>query len=277
MASRSLAGLILDEAAEALGELGTWLRLAHACPKCAARQGCSHLGRCPLRRVARLRCLLGSGDPQRRGEALVALRRERGELATSAGDRRLPASLGSAVTLTSSVIELLVATSIPLEPGARKLLGETAVPVLATAMATAPTPTARVPPRRMLKLLRRLLERLCVAQPRRRGARRAFASRMLRGGSVLVLRPAQPRTVRDDGRRARRETSGMDPVPPLWRLLLLVLPQAREGQLWPSCVRVERAMQLHRRALIRLFRELDQRAVLSTRPQSVIAGKAGAP
>lgn len=69
----------------------------------------------------------------------------------------------------------------------------------------------------------------------------------------------------------------MDPVPPLWRLLLLLLPQAREGQLWRSRVRVQRAMRLHRRAVIRLFRELDQRAVLSTRPRSVLAGKAGAP
>ena len=273
MASRSLAGLVLDEAAEVLGELGTWLRLAHACPKCAARQGCSHLGRCPLRRVARLRCLLGSGDPHRRGEALVALRRERGELGTSMGDRRFPASRASTVTLTSSVIELLMATSVPLEPGARKALGETTRPMLATATAT----TTHVPPRRTLKVLRKLLERLCVAPPRRRGARRACASRRLRGGSALVVRSAQRRAVRDDGRRARRETSEMDPVPPLWRLLLLLLPQAREGQLWRSRVRVQRAMRLHRRAVIHLFRELDQRAVLSTRPRSVLAGKAGAP
>ena len=272
MASRSLAGLVLDEAAEVLGELGTWLRLAHACPTCAARQGCSHLGRCPLRRVARLRCLLGSGDPQRRGEALVALRRERGELA-AAGDRRIPASLGSVVTLTSSVIELLLATSVPLEPGALTVLGETTVSTLATATA----PTIPVPPRRMLKLLRRLLGRLCAAHPRRRGARRAFASRRQRGGSALVLRSAQRRAVRESERRARRKTRGMDPVPPLWRLVLLLLPQAREGHLWPSRVKVERALRLHQRAVIRLFRALDQRAVLFTRPRSVFAGKAGAP
>jgi hypothetical protein len=273
MASRSLAGLVLDEAAEVLGELGTWLRLAHACPKCAARQGCSHLGRCPLRRVARLRCLLGSGDPQRRGEALVALRRERAELATSAGDRRLPASTASEMTLTSSVIEVLRAMSVPLEPGALTVLGETTVPTLATAT----PPTAHVPPRRMLKLLRKFLRRLCAAHPRRRGARRAHPSRMQRGGSALVLGSTQRRAVRDNERRARRETRGMDPVPPLWRLVLLLLPQAREGHLWPSRGKVERAMRLHRRAVIRLFRALDQRAVLSTRPRSVLAGKAGAP
>lgn len=273
MASRSLAGLVLDEAAEVLGELGTWLRLAHACPKCAARAGCSHLGRCPLRRVARLRCLLGSGDPQRRGEAIVALRRERGELGTSAGIRRFPASRGSAVTLTSSVIEVLRATSVPLEPGALTVPGETTGPTLALA----PAPTAPVPLRRMLKLLRKLLGRLCAAQPRSRGARCAFASRMQRGGSALVPRAAQRRDPRDGERRARRKTRGMDPVPPLWRLVLLLLPQARESHLWPSRATVEHAMRLHRRAVIRLFRELDQRAVLSTRPRNLVAGKAGAP
>jgi hypothetical protein len=272
MTSRSLAGLVLDEAAEVLGELGTWLRLAHACPKCATRQGCSHLGRCPLRRVARVRCLVGSGDPQRRGEALVALRRERGELGTSVGDRRLPASLGAAATLTSTAIELLVVMSVPLEAGARKALGETTVSMLATAT----PPTAPVPPRHMLKLLRKLLERLCVAEPRRRGARRVRASRMQCGGSVPGLGATRRRAVRGDEPRARRETRGMDPVPPLWRLVLLLLPQAREGRLWPSRGKVERAMRLHRRAVIHLFRELDQRAVLSIRPRRVIAGKAGA-
>jgi hypothetical protein len=83
MVSRSLPGLVLEEAAEVLDDLGTWLRLADACPTCAALQGCSHLGRCPLGRVARLRCLLGSGDQQRLDDALLALQRERGDLETS--------------------------------------------------------------------------------------------------------------------------------------------------------------------------------------------------
>lgn len=203
----------------------------------------------------------------------MALRRERGELGTSAGIRQLPASRGSAVTLTSSVIEVLRAMSVPLEPGALTVPGETTGPTLALALA----PTAPVPLRRMLKLLRKLLGRLCAAQPRRRGARRAFASRMQRDGSALVGRSARCRAVRDSERRARRKTRGMDPVPPLWRLVRILVPQAREGHLWPSRATVEHAMRLHRRAAIRLFRELDQRAVLSTHPCNLVAGKAGAP
>ena len=68
----------------------------------------------------------------------------------------------------------------------------------------------------------------------------------------------------------------MDLVPPLWRLLLHLLPQTRAGHLWPSRARVERAMRLHRRAVTRLLRELEQRGVLATRPRDVAAGKAGA-
>ncbi len=51
----------------------------------------------------------------------------------------------------------------------------------------------------------------------------------------------------------------------------------REGRLGPSIVRVERAIRLHRRAQTHLFRELDERGILSTRPRNVVAGKAGAP
>lgn len=110
MAVRSVPQLVLDEALEVLGELGVWLSLAYSCPKCGVLQDCSHQPGCPLIRVARLRCLLGSGDQQRRDDEFVALRRERGELVTSEGDRPLPASLGSAATLASAAIELPLAT-----------------------------------------------------------------------------------------------------------------------------------------------------------------------
>jgi hypothetical protein len=100
MAVRSVPQPVLDEALEVLGELGAWLRLTHACPKCDALQGCSHQAGCPLGRIARLRCVLGSEDPQRREDELVALRRERGER-TLEGDPPLPSSLGPAVTQAS--------------------------------------------------------------------------------------------------------------------------------------------------------------------------------
>lgn len=85
MAVRSIHQLVLDEALDVLDELGAWLRLAQPCPKCEAPQGCSHEARCPLARVARLRCLLGSGDQRCRDVELAALRRERSESAASTG------------------------------------------------------------------------------------------------------------------------------------------------------------------------------------------------
>jgi len=83
MAVRSVHQLVLDEAIDVLSELAAWLRLAHACPKCEALQGCSHQPRCPLGRVARLRILFGSGDQRRRDVELAALRRERGDSTAS--------------------------------------------------------------------------------------------------------------------------------------------------------------------------------------------------
>jgi hypothetical protein len=79
MAVRSVPQIVLDEAADVLGELGIWVRLSSACPRCGAPLGCTHVAGCPLGRVPRLRCLLGSGDQQHRDDELAALRRERGE------------------------------------------------------------------------------------------------------------------------------------------------------------------------------------------------------
>jgi hypothetical protein len=105
MASRSIPEVVLEEAAEVLGALGDWLRLAPHCPSCLAVWGCSHDARCPLDRVRRLRCLLGSGDEKRRDEELNALRRERGAT-TPAEDGALTARLRSTVAV------------VPVEPGA---------------------------------------------------------------------------------------------------------------------------------------------------------------
>jgi hypothetical protein len=272
MASRSLPGLVLEEAAEVLGELGAWLRLADACPKCAALQGCSHQAGCPLGRVARLRCLLGSEDQHRREDELVALRRERGELVTSAGDRLFPAPLGSAGMLASAPIELPLATPVPLEPGAPTVPDPNTVPTLARATA----PNAHVPRRLLLRLLRRLRGRLRAAQRRRRVGRLVFAS-PARDGSALVLRAALGGAPRDDGRRVRREARVTYPVSALSLLVLLASQPTREVQPWPSLASLERATRLHRRSVIRLLRELEARGVLLTRPRGFAAGKAGAP
>jgi hypothetical protein len=86
MNSLSIPGLVLDEAADVLGDLADWLRAMPYCPRCMSLRGCSHEAGCSLGRVLRLRCLLGSGDEKRRDEELTALRRERGCAVTPAGD-----------------------------------------------------------------------------------------------------------------------------------------------------------------------------------------------
>jgi hypothetical protein len=182
--SHSLPALVLEEAVEVLDELGAWLRLADACPTCATLQGCSHLGRCPLGRVARLRCLLGSVDPQRREDALVALRRERGELGMPAGNRLVPAPSGAAVTPPSVASELPPATLPLLEPGAATRPGVDTAPIRApltspsahhlgqrvlrlVLLAWRPTRGRRLPRRAVLCLPRELEERgLLAPRPR---------------------------------------------------------------------------------------------------------------
>lgn len=89
MDTRSIPGLVLDEAADVLGDLADWLRTAPYCPRCMSLLGCSHEAGCPLGRVSRLRCLLGSGDEKRRDEEMTALRRERGCVVTPAEDAAL--------------------------------------------------------------------------------------------------------------------------------------------------------------------------------------------
>jgi hypothetical protein len=90
MNSRSIPGLVLAEAADVLGDLGDWLRTAPYCPWCRSLPRCSHEAGCPLGRIARLRCLLGSGDEKRRDEELAALRRERGLVAAPDEGGSLP-------------------------------------------------------------------------------------------------------------------------------------------------------------------------------------------
>jgi hypothetical protein len=123
MPVRSVPQIVLDEADDVLTDLGDWLRLAPYCPHCLSLAGCSHEAGCPLSRVARLRCLLGSGDQQRRDDALVALRRERGELSL----RDPP---GSALTSASAAVDVPVPTSVGApDPSALPLarpLGDTA-------------------------------------------------------------------------------------------------------------------------------------------------------
>lgn len=80
MASRSVPGLVLEEAADVLGDLMDWLRASPYCPRCLSLQGCSHEAGCALGRVARLRCVLGSGDEKLRDEEVVALGRQRGRV-----------------------------------------------------------------------------------------------------------------------------------------------------------------------------------------------------
>ena len=118
MATRSLPEIVVDETLDVLGELGDWLRLAPACPKCGALQGCSHQAGCPLGRVARLRCLLGSGDQKRRDDELVALRRERGWPGTPEADGPMPALLASAAAPAHAASDVRAATPAYVEPGA---------------------------------------------------------------------------------------------------------------------------------------------------------------
>lgn len=109
MAIRSVPQIVLDEADDVLGELTDWLRVAPYCPHCLALRGCSHAAGCPLSRVARLRCLFGSGDQQHRDEELAALQSERGELVTPER-KQLPR--------VSRVIDLPLPMSVHFEAGA---------------------------------------------------------------------------------------------------------------------------------------------------------------
>jgi hypothetical protein len=118
MVSRSILEIVLEEAAEVLGELEDWLRLAPYCPECLALPRCSHQAGCALGRVARLRCLLGSGEQQRRDEELASLRRERGCAAAPAGDGPLPAPLGAAVAPAHIASEVPAPLPLHVEPGA---------------------------------------------------------------------------------------------------------------------------------------------------------------
>jgi hypothetical protein len=81
MAVHHVPQIVLDEARDVLDDLVAWLRHAPACPVCEAQAGCSHLPRCPLGRVVRLRRLLDGGDQQRRDEEVAALGRERAAVA----------------------------------------------------------------------------------------------------------------------------------------------------------------------------------------------------
>lgn len=118
MDSRSILGVVLDEAADVLGELADWLRTAPYCPSCLSLPGCSHEAGCPLGRVPRLRCLLGSGDQKRRDDELMALRRERGCVVTLAEDGPLPAPLGSAVVPAHAASEVPEGAAVHAESGA---------------------------------------------------------------------------------------------------------------------------------------------------------------
>jgi hypothetical protein len=118
MDTRSVPGLVLDEAADVLGELADWLRAAPYCPFCLFLPGCSHEAGCPLGRVHRLRCLLGTGDPKHRDDELMALRRERGAAVMSAEAGPLPAPLGSAVAPADVASDALVPLVPGIEPGA---------------------------------------------------------------------------------------------------------------------------------------------------------------
>ena len=125
MDSRSIPGLVLDEAADVLGELADWLRTAPYCPSCLSLSGCSHEAGCPLGRVPRLRCLLGSGDQKRRDDELTALRRERGWAVTSAEDGPLPAPLGSPVVPAHAASEVPAEAPVHVESGAPGEVGAT--------------------------------------------------------------------------------------------------------------------------------------------------------
>lgn len=103
MSTRSVPELVLDEAADVLGDLADWLREAPRCPRCMSLPGCSHEPGCALGRVLRLRCLLGSGSELRREEELRALRRERGCVVTLPEEGAPPDPL--APTVRAGLIE----------------------------------------------------------------------------------------------------------------------------------------------------------------------------
>ncbi len=118
MTGRNIPQLVLEEAAEVLGDLGDWLRLAPYCPCCLALPGCSHEAGCALSRIARLRCLLGSGDQQRRDEELAALRRERGRPGAPAGDEPVPALSVAGVARAHVASEAPATLPLPIESDA---------------------------------------------------------------------------------------------------------------------------------------------------------------
>jgi ABC-type nitrate/sulfonate/bicarbonate transport system substrate-binding protein len=66
-------------------------------------------------------------------------------------------------------------------------------------------------------------------------------------------------------------------VPPLSRLVLLLLRHTREGHPWPSLVRLERTPRRHRRSVVRVLRALEEGWALAARPRDIAADKAGAP
>jgi hypothetical protein len=161
---------------------------------------------------------------------------------------------------------------------AADVLGESGAPTVpdentALTLARATAPNAHFP--RQL-LVSRLRGRLRAAQRCGRGGRLPFASRAQRGGSVLVLRAVLFRARQDDRHRVRREARVMHAVAPRSLLVLLASQQTREVQPWPSLAMLERATPLHRRSVIRILRELEERGLLDTRPRDVAAGKAGA-
>lgn len=214
MAGRSLPGLVLEEATDVLDELRAWLRLVDTCPKCGARQGCSHEAGCPLGRVARLRCLLGAEDQSRRDDELAALRRERGDRGTSEENLLIPSARESVLTAASTVIALPRTTPVPVEGG---------------------EPTVRV----------------------------------VRLAPLLAL-PDEERCVRPDVQR-------LDPVAPIWRVLLRASEPARERKPWPSLARLKRATRHPRRFVIRLVRDLQARGILVARSHPIATSKSGTP
>ncbi len=65
MDSRTIPGLVLDEAADVLGELADWLRTAPYCPSCLSRPGCST--KLVARSAASLGCAACSAPVTRSG------------------------------------------------------------------------------------------------------------------------------------------------------------------------------------------------------------------
>ncbi len=117
MASRSIPGLVLEEAADVLGDLMDWLRTSPYCPRCLSLQGCSHDAGCALGRVARLHCLLGSGDEKLRDDELVALGRQRGRVVPPA-DASSPAPTGAVVTGVPGAVHVEPVVATQAEAGA---------------------------------------------------------------------------------------------------------------------------------------------------------------